>query len=51
MILWCGTFFSVPIYRLCIDLKSFKVHGDFGVAPDRATDSPAEAGIADLAVV
>jgi 2-dehydropantoate 2-reductase len=32
-------------------LTVYSVHGDFSVAPVRATDSPAEAGIADLAVV
>ncbi|HEX5681069.1 MAG TPA: 2-dehydropantoate 2-reductase N-terminal domain-containing protein, partial [Desulfobacterales bacterium] len=32
-------------------LTVYSVHGDFSVAPIRATDSPAEAGVADLAVV
>jgi 2-dehydropantoate 2-reductase len=32
-------------------LTVYSVHGDFSVAPVRATDSPAEAGISDLVVV
>jgi 2-dehydropantoate 2-reductase len=32
-------------------LTVYSGHGDFSVAPVRATDSPAEAGIADLALV